>query len=61
MRYERKEVKMPFGERSIIIETDEERLQFNKLISMACAHYSGQTYGVNSGMYDFVCKIRSGN
>lgn len=57
MRYERKEV---FTERHIIIESEEDRVQFNKMISMACAHYSGQTYGVNSGMYNFVCEIRSG-
>ncbi len=57
MRYERK---AKFEERSIIIETEEERVQFNRLISMACAHYAGYTTGDGSGMYGFVTGIRGG-
>lgn len=32
MRYTREEIKIPFAERHIIIETEEERVAFNEMI-----------------------------
>ncbi len=58
MRYERQ---VKFEERAIVIETEEERLSFNKMIQMACNHYSCSLSTSDSGMYNFVCGIRSGN
>lgn len=57
MRYERKEVEVPFGERSIIIETEEERIKFNTLLIDACKSYQFE----DREMYDFVNSIRSGD
>ncbi len=57
MRYERA---VEFEEREIIIETEEERVAFNKLISMACAYYASHTGTDSYAMYQFVTGIRSG-
>lgn len=54
MRYERKEV---FVDRHIIIETEEERVKFNKMIADACIEYATG----NPEMWEFVNGIRSGN
>lgn len=55
MRYERKEVVVPFGERHIIIETEEERVLFNRMIQEACVYHS---IDKNTDLYTFVAGIR---
>lgn len=62
MRYTREpEMKPPFAERHIIIETEEERVKFNQMIEDACINYAGSHAAGSDSMWKFVDRIRSGN